>query len=245
MTPQEDSPLICKDDGAQIQHPPILVPMGLGLETSHDVKNARTSNDHIPSSARAVFGRVVVVVTLFALAVFVGTRALGGTEAAKAGGGALVPAGPYRLVDAQVGRVFFSYYDFFDGPDSLGSAGHNTYVSRAKAEELGIVGIVTEGGGTITGGVEEEEEEFVYMSSSPTHHGPRDSVRLEGKRRFDRGLFILDVRHMPDGCGVWPAFWLTDEANWPMNGEVDILEGTLTLWIIIALPLFSGQVNCE
>jgi len=223
MASQEDSPLICKDDGAQRQQPPLLVPMGLGLETSHDVKNARTLN-HTPSSssARAVFGRVVVL-ALSALAVFVGTRALCGTGA-KAGGGSLVPAGPYRLVGAQVGKAFFSHYDFFDGPDSLGSAGHNTYVSRARAEELGIASIVTEVG-AITG----VDEEFVYMSSAPTHHGPRDSVRLEGKRRFDRGLFILDVRHMPDGCGIWPAFWLTDEANWPMNGEVDVLEGMIEI----------------
>jgi len=30
---------------------------------------------------------------------------------------------------------------------------------------------------------------------------------------------------MPAGCGTWPAFWLTDEPNWPVNGEIDILEG--------------------
>ena len=70
-----------------------------------------------------------------------------------------------------------------------------------------------------------KKEPFVYMESAPTEAGPRDSIRLEGKRRYNRGLFIIDLRHMPAGCGVWPAFWLTDEANWPVNGEIDIVEG--------------------
>jgi hypothetical protein len=68
-------------------------------------------------------------------------------------------------------------------------------------------------------------ETFVIISSSPTIEGPRNSIRLEGLRRFNRGLFIIDLRHMPAGCGTWPAFWLTDEANWPVNGEIDIVEG--------------------
>ena len=72
---------------------------------------------------------------------------------------------------------------------------------------------------------DELKETFVYISSSPTQEGPRNSVRLEGRRRFNRGLFIIDLRHMPAGCGTWPAFWLTDEANWPVNGEIDIVEG--------------------
>jgi hypothetical protein len=68
-------------------------------------------------------------------------------------------------------------------------------------------------------------ETFVYISSSATTDGPRNSIRLEGLRRFNRGLFIIDLRHMPAGCGSWPAFWLTDEENWPVNGEIDIVEG--------------------
>jgi hypothetical protein len=71
----------------------------------------------------------------------------------------------------------------------------------------------------------QKTEPFLYLKSAPTEAGPRESIRLEGKRRFNRGLFIIDVRHMPAGCGVWPAFWLTDEANWPVNGEIDIVEG--------------------
>ena len=90
-----------------------------------------------------------------------------------------------------------------------------------EEEEGSEDGEVPSSGGT----TKEKREPFVYVSSNPTIAGPRQSIRLEGKRRFNRGLFIIDVRHMPAGCGVWPAFWLTDEANWPVNGEIDIVEG--------------------
>lgn len=159
----------------------------------------------------------VTLVGISALAIFFGERAIQYTQVKTDN---LVPTGPYRLMEAQEGNDFFSYYDFFDGPDSLGSAGYNTYISKSKAEEADIASVITEKN-SMTG----QNEDFVHVSSLPTKEGPRDSVRLEGKTRFNRGLFILDVRHMPDGCGVWPAFWLTDESVWPKNGEVDILEG--------------------
>lgn len=176
-------------------------------------KDRSSSLTAVPTSFR---DRIAIV--LLSAALVVGTKRAIHYSWVQAG--VLKPLGPYQLVQAQEGKSFFGYYDFYDGPDSLGSAGYNTYVSKSKAEALGIASVVTEKDER-TG----EEEEFVYMSSSPTEKGPRDSVRLEGKKRFDRGLFILDVRHMPDGPGVWPAFWLTDEAVWPRNGEIDILEG--------------------
>ena len=52
----------------------------------------------------------------------------------------------------------------------------------------------------------------------------RDSVRLESKAKYTKGLFILDLNHMPTGCGTWPAFW-TCGSNWPHNGEIDVIEG--------------------
>ena len=56
-----------------------------------------------------------------------------------------------------------------------------------------------------------------YISSSgadyPTYIGcdytniasgrGRDSVRIESKQRYDYGLFILYLNHMPTGCGMW------------------------------------------
>ena len=129
----------------------------------------------------------------------------------------LLPIGSYKLMSVQEGKSFFDNYKFYDGPDSLGSAGYNIYVGKDRAmEELNIANVTTD---------EKTGEEFVFMKSSPTAKGPRESVRIEGNTRYNNGLFILDVRHMPAGPGVWPAWWLTDEDNWPYNGEIDIVEG--------------------
>lgn len=215
MAPQrEDSPLIDKDELA----PEGVSRMEMGAQSSSfigDVEANPSSSctSYWTKSTCITYGTIVAVSAL----VLFGKR---GIHRIQVKTGHLVPTGPYRLVEAQEGSDFFSYYDFFDGPDSIGSAGYQTYVSRKKAEEIDIASTITEKN-VMTG----QNEEFVYMSSTPTEEGLRDSVRLEGKTRFNRGLFILDVRHMPDGCGVWPAFWLTDEAVWPDNGEVDILEG--------------------
>lgn len=138
------------------------------------------------------------------------------------------PVGTYQLIERQEGMDFFNYYNFYEGRDSVGSNGYLMYVGEEKAIELGIVNVTLEQDTEDVydaGRKNQTAEPFVYMASSPTEEGPRNSIRLEGKRRFHRGLFIIDLRHMPAGCGVWPAFWLTDEANWPVNGEIDIVEG--------------------
>jgi len=121
----------------------------------------------------------------------------------------IFPKGPYQLFEQHVGHSFFDYYEFYDGPDSVGSAGFNIYVSRSRAEELGIL---------------DSTKTSAIMSSADGGKPLRESLRLESKTRFNRGLFILDVAHTPSGCGLWPAFWLTDRQHWPEHGEIDVLE---------------------
>lgn len=49
----------------------------------------------------------------------------------------------------------------------------------------------------------------------------RPSVRISSNKTYNSGLFILDVKHMPFGCGTWPAYWLVGP-NWPSGGEIDV-----------------------
>jgi hypothetical protein len=130
--------------------------------------------------------------------------------------------GPYKLIEHQTGEKLFDYYDFYQGADSIGSAGYQTYVDSKRAKELNLVNVT-----------KRDHEEFIFMQSAAGAKGKfRESVRLEGKTRFNRGLFILNVAHMPSGCGVWPAFWMTDEEHWPNHGEIDILEGINTQSVV-------------
>jgi hypothetical protein len=54
----------------------------------------------------------------------------------------------------------------------------------------------------------------------------RDSIRISSQNAYDEAVIVLDVEHMPTGCGTWPAFWtLSQTGPWPHGGEIDIIEG--------------------
>ncbi|KAG5640368.1 hypothetical protein DXG03_008893, partial [Asterophora parasitica] len=58
-----------------------------------------------------------------------------------------------------------------------------------------------------------------------TAGGPgRDSVRIQSNKQYTTSVAIFNVRHIPQGCGTWPAIW-TVGGDWPNQGEIDILEG--------------------
>ncbi|KZT57967.1 glycoside hydrolase family 16 protein [Calocera cornea HHB12733] len=59
-----------------------------------------------------------------------------------------------------------------------------------------------------------------------TASGPgRNSVRIQSNNAYTYALMVLDLRHMPEGCATWPAFWTTGATDWPTCGEIDIIEG--------------------
>lgn len=69
---------------------------------------------------------------------------------------------------------------------------------------------------------------------------PFISARLStrGKEAWRYGRFAMRAR-LPEGQGVWPAFWMLPERNdygpWPASGEIDILE---------AVNLGEACANC-
>jgi beta-glucanase (GH16 family) len=73
-------------------------------------------------------------------------------------------------------------------------------------------------------------------------HRRHTSARLEsrGKREFLYGRFEARMR-LPDGAGMWPAFWLLGgnigEVGWPACGEIDVMEGKgrLPNWTSVAI----------
>ena len=48
-------------------------------------------------------------------------------------------------------------------------------------------------------------------------------IVTEGKFDFTYGRAEARIR-MPEAQGVWPAFWLLGNRQWPHSGEIDIME---------------------
>ncbi|KAL5121201.1 hypothetical protein ACEQ8H_000669 [Pleosporales sp. CAS-2024a] len=140
---------------------------------------------------------------------------------------------------------FFANFDFFTGPDP--TDGFVQYVDKATAQRSSLINTTSS---TAQWGVD---------ATNKTPQG-RPSVRISSKKAYDNGLIVLDVAHMPFGCGTWPAFW-TLGPHWPNGGEIDIIEGvndaTTNAMTLHTSPgcsighdthIFSGSVttsNCD
>jgi len=119
-------------------------------------------------------------------------------------------SGAYHIVSNYSGTGFFSNFQYFTGADP--THGYVYYASQAEATSWGYT--------SVSNGIA-----YIRSDSSSVASGSgRGSVRLTSSKVYNHGLFIIDVAHMPTGCGNWPAIW-TVGPNWPYSGEIDIVEG--------------------
>ncbi|KAF1999549.1 glycoside hydrolase family 16 protein [Amniculicola lignicola CBS 123094] len=119
----------------------------------------------------------------------------------------------YELIKTYTAENLFDEFKFFSGQDPTG--GFVQFTPFEKSAATGLIGNAT---GQVYLGVDTTN---VYPPGGPG----RPSVRLESKLTFSEGLFVLDLSHLPVGCGTWPAFWTVGLGDWPADGEIDIIEG--------------------
>ncbi|CAE6434589.1 unnamed protein product [Rhizoctonia solani] len=122
-------------------------------------------------------------------------------------------AATYSISDTFVGSSFLNGFTHEAIADP--THGRVNYVDQSTAQRLNL---------TYASG-----NTFIMRSDYTTTLNPsgagRNSVRIQSRKQWSTHVEILDVRHMPQGCGSWPAYWTTNTNNWPAAGEIDIIEG--------------------
>ncbi|KAG0709420.1 glycoside hydrolase family 16 protein [Suillus ampliporus] len=119
----------------------------------------------------------------------------------------------YTIQDLYQGEDFFNDWDFFTGVDPTG--GNVAYQSKSNAQSKGLAYVDDCDNSTVLA---------VDSTSTVAAGGQRDSVRITSQKSYNGGLFVIDASNMPVGCSTWPSFW-TVGPNWPLAGEIDIIEG--------------------
>jgi len=158
----------------------------------------------------------LLVFSLFAVSTLAGKHRISGlrpkhVQYARADAGRNYTGKGYKLTDLYQGEDFLTKWDFFTAPDPT----HGLVNFQSKEDAVKKKLAYVENGTTVLA---------VDDFSNVPVGGRRDSVRIETKKKFSRGLFIADFERMPHGCSVWPAYWSVGP-NWPAGGEIDVLEG--------------------
>ncbi|KAH9945470.1 endo-beta-glucanase [Epithele typhae] len=123
-----------------------------------------------------------------------------------------VLAAQYSLADSYQGAGFLSGFSHEDIPDP--THGRVNYLSQEDAISRSLT-------------IARDDSLIIRADSAAVLRagGPgRDSVRLRSNKQYTTHVTVWNIRHMPQGCGTWPAVWEVG-ANWPDLGEIDIVEG--------------------
>ena len=121
---------------------------------------------------------------------------------------ALVPAASaakYQIEDSYTGQNWLDGFQFetYDKDN-----GFINYQNEAGAKAMGLY--ATSGTDVMFG--PDSMEPLNYRSAVG-----RKSVRFEGKKDYNHGLFVLDVKKMPGAGGMWPSFWSLGRETWPVS----------------------------
>ena len=120
----------------------------------------------------------------------------------------------YTLTDDYSKDTFFGNFTAFTGEDPThGFVNYLNYDTGASSKLMQTV-------------INAGDASYLGVDPAALSNNGRKSMRIASKKTFNKGLFIVDLLHMPaSACGSWPAFWLLGSGTWPTNGEIDILEG--------------------
>ncbi|KAH9025989.1 hypothetical protein EDB85DRAFT_2149444 [Lactarius pseudohatsudake] len=117
----------------------------------------------------------------------------------------------FYLQDEWIGEGFFQGWDWVTKDDP--THGRVNYVSQAEAQNKSLT--YADGG------------KFFMRADNRTLVAPsargRDSIRISSQNTYNEAIFVLDLQHMPAGCGTWPAF--RTRADTDLGGIIDIIEG--------------------
>ncbi|KAH9047156.1 concanavalin A-like lectin/glucanase domain-containing protein [Lactarius hengduanensis] len=117
----------------------------------------------------------------------------------------------FYLQDEWIGEEFFQGWDWVTKDDP--THGRVNYVSQAEAQNKSLT--YADGG------------KFFMRADNRTLVAPsargRDSIRISSQKTYNEAIFVLDLQHMPAGCGTWPAFRTRSDTD--LGGIIDIIEG--------------------
>src|ERR1700712_2504848 len=125
------------------------------------------------------------------------------------------PVSGYSLVTNADSSNFFSLVNFFTSLSNSDGIrdytnGFVSYLDESHAFSSGLAKIVN---GKIRLSADNTKVLNSNLEVQDSQYG-RDSVRVESKFAFDKGLLMLDFTHMPPAdCGVWPAFWTNNNVS--------------------------------